>query len=103
MLQSVLVKANAQWLRLCSSALFGPCCCLAGGQDWDVLCFPGSEEARLKEDLLESGLGHMLQEALTALLAGGKEKVYREEREGKHFNHSSKKQQGVLGMGYYPL
>lgn len=48
----------------------------------------------LKEKPLQSGLGHILQEALTALLAGGGgggEKVYREERERKPFNHPSKK------------
>lgn len=58
----------------------------------------------LKEKPLQSGPGHILQEALTALLAGGsggRENVYREEREGKPFNHPSKKQQGLPGMGYH--
>lgn len=51
----------------------------------------------LKEKPPRSGPGHIVQEALTALLAGGsggREKVYKEEREGKTFNHQARSSKG---------
>lgn len=48
-LQFVFLTVNAQDLPLCSSALFTPCSSLAGGRDWELLCFQDSEEAWLTQ------------------------------------------------------
>ena len=80
------------------------CWSVPGGTGRCSACRAVRRLGSLKEKPLPSGPGHILQEALTALLAGGsggREKVYKEEREGEPFNHPSKKQQGLPGMGYH--
>lgn len=92
-LQSVFLTVNAQRLPLCSVHFLVPALAWQAGGVGRCPAFRAVRSlVSLKEKPLCSGTGHILQEGLTA---------YREERGGKPFNHPSKKQQGLPGMGYH--